>query len=68
MSQQDTKLEEKIAFVERHVEELDSVVRELYDKITALQQELARLREETGQRFGEIERSPQDDVPPHWGG
>ena len=61
-------LEEKIAFVERHAEELDAVVRELYEKITAVQKDVTRLREDVGQRFEEIERGPEDDVPPHWGG
>lgn len=62
-----TGLEEKIAFVERHVEELDGVVRELYEKIAAMQGEIVRLRDDVGQRFEEMERGPEDDVPPHWG-
>ena len=44
MDTPDIRLEEKIAFVERHVEELDSVVRDLHEQLTALRKELSRLR------------------------
>ena len=67
-SESSIRLEEKVAFLERHVEELDAVVRELYEKIAAVQKELTRLRDDVGQRFEDIDRGPEDDVPPHWGG
>lgn len=59
-------LEERILFLERHVEELDGVVRELYDRVQATRDEIARFREETRQQLDDIVRSPEDDVPPHW--
>ena len=36
-----TRLEEQVAFVQRHVEQLDAVVREASDKVTAIERDLA---------------------------
>jgi uncharacterized coiled-coil protein SlyX len=66
MDQRIIDVEEKLAFVERHVEELDEVVRGLYEKIDALRREMGTLRDETRRQFQELERRPEDDVPPHW--
>jgi len=63
-----TNLEEKIAFMERHVEELDGLVREVFDKLEGLRADMTRFREDTKQQFAERDRTPEDDVPPHWGG
>lgn len=60
-------IEEKLLFLERHVEQLDVVVRGQHDRMDALQVELQRLREEL-RRAGEgEERTPEEDEPPHWG-
>ncbi len=61
MSKQDTSLEEKIAFVERHVEELDGVVRELYGKLTSLREEVSRLQVETKIRIDDLGDGSNDE-------
>jgi len=63
-----TDIEEKVAFLERHVEELDAVVRDLYDKLSAIGIDVGRVRDDMNRGFEEIRRGPEDDVPPHWGG
>jgi uncharacterized coiled-coil protein SlyX len=62
-----TRLEEQMAFLERHVEELDSVVRELYERLDSLRDEIGRLRDDTTRRFESMTSDPADDRPPHWG-
>ena len=37
-------LEEKFAFLEKHVEELDSVVKEAFDAMSVIRNEIERLR------------------------
>ena len=68
MSDQIHALEEKLAFLERHVEQLDVVVRSQHERLDAFQTELDRLRKEL-RRASEPheESSPEDEVPPHWG-
>jgi uncharacterized coiled-coil protein SlyX len=66
-------LEEKLAFLERHVEQLDEQLRELFDRLAAQQNALDRLREDTRASFDAIgtdgpDRSDADERPPHWGG
>ncbi|MHC5113992.1 MAG: SlyX family protein [Planctomycetota bacterium] len=62
-------IEEKLAYVERHVEELDALVRELFDRLKSGQDQMARWREEVSARLEALgeDRAPEDDVPPHWG-
>ena len=67
MSDRVTDLEEKLAFIERHVEELDKIVRELYDRFAALGRDVSRVRDEMSRGLEEMQRRPEDDVPPHWG-
>jgi len=60
-------VEEKIAFIERHVEDLDSALMELYDRLAAMERDLARLREEKQRGFEASDQpSPEDEKPPHW--
>jgi len=63
-----TALEEKLAFLERHVEELDQQVRELFDLAGAQRQSLKRLQDETQASFAALDRDAGDEPPPHWGG
>lgn len=62
------RLEEKIAYLERHVTEQDKAMLEMSDDITRLSRELNALRERTGQDAsgggGEDERP--DERPPHY--
>ena len=68
MSNEMTGVEEKVAFLERHVEELDSAVREVFEKLEQLRAEFERHRADTQQQIDARERSIEDDKPPHWGG
>ena len=61
-------LEEKLAFLERHVEQLDQQVRELFDLAGAQRQSLERLQESTQASFSALDRDSGDEQPPHWGG
>ncbi len=58
-----TRLEEQVAFVQRHVEQLDAVVREASDKVTAIERELAHLRTETRSRIDELAAPPDAEAP-----
>ena len=65
-----TRVEEKIAHLERFVGELDVVVREAFDRIDALRGELDKLRaavEADGQAQADAaDVDPEADRPPHW--
>ena len=65
------KLEEKIAILERYIEELDGVVREVYEKLEALKSDLSGLRDDTVRQFARRDRDGEeeedDERPPHWG-
>ena len=67
MEQRIIAIEEKLAHLERYVEQLDASIRELYDRLAAQGNDLTRLREDTQSQFNEIGRQPEDDKPPHWG-
>ncbi len=51
------ELQERIAFLERDVETLDGVVRELAARLEVTGRELARLREDTRGRLDEVTRA-----------
>jgi uncharacterized coiled-coil protein SlyX len=53
------EVEVKLAFLERHVLELDGVVRELADELRRVRAELADLHESSGEK-------PGNDKPPHY--
>jgi SlyX protein len=62
------RLEEKIAYLERHVTEQDKAMLEISDDITRLSRELKALRERDGgggQGGGGEEATP-DERPPHY--
>lgn len=65
------RLEEKIAYLERHVTEQDKVTMELADELAALRREMKAWRERAlsggpdGSAAGDG-HSPQDERPPHY--
>ncbi len=63
-----TNLEEQFAFLERHVAQLDEVVREVYDRVDGLTREISQMREEIQERGNTEEeaRTLEDEKPPHW--
>ncbi len=61
------RLEEKIAYLERHVTEQDKVILELGDTLAKLRLELRALRERSGGAVqGDAEQAPVDERPPHY--
>jgi uncharacterized coiled-coil protein SlyX len=60
------KLEEALAHLERHVEELDGVVQRLYARVDAIRTDVERLRGETKQQFDWLAKS--DEPSPGDGG
>lgn len=57
-------LEEKVAYLEKHLADMDTVVRESADKLDLLLQQVKRL---SGIERVIAERdAPADDKPPHW--
>ena len=60
-------LEEKIAYLERHVTEQDKAMLELADDLTRLRRELKSLRDRVaGGAAGEGDDRPADERPPHY--
>ena len=67
MNERLQRLEEKIAYLERHVTEQDKVMLELGDTLAKLRQELRTLRERSGgSGAGEGDKAPVDERPPHY--
>ncbi len=62
------RLEEKIAYLERHVTEQDKAMLEMADDLARLRRELKSLRERSsaGQSSGADESAAQDERPPHY--
>ncbi|MEY4085930.1 MAG: SlyX [Verrucomicrobiota bacterium] len=60
-------LEERIAFLQRHVEQQDRVLLELSREVAKLVDRLARLEAKTAQAADAAEPGPPaDERPPHW--
>lgn len=66
MNEETRRLEEKIAYLERHVTEQDKAMLELSEDVARLRREIAALRERSSgpARGGATEES--DDRPPHY--
>ncbi len=65
-----TGLEERMMFLEQHVESLDNSVREMYDRMVLIQRQAAADRGLLEKRIALLEESPSIDdqqQPPHWG-
>lgn len=60
------RLEERIAWLERHLTEQDKVMLELGDSLRALQREIAILRLRGGGGSSEGDALPVDERPPHY--
>ena len=63
------RLEEKIAYLERHVTEQDKAMLKLSDDLAALRRELKALRERTLSGGGDGSAGsepPPDERPPHY--
>jgi SlyX protein len=61
------RLEEKIAYLERHVVEQDKVMLEFGDELIRLRRELKLLRERAGSPgLPETPDEPADERPPHY--
>ena len=71
MTESIKRLEEKIAYLERHVTEQDKAMLEMADDLTALRREMKALRERLthgGSGLGghEDASDPRDERPPHY--
>jgi len=61
------EMEERIAFLQRHVEQQDRVLLELSREVAKLVDRLARLEAKTAQAADATESGPPaDERPPHW--
>jgi len=61
------RLEEKVAYLERHVTEQDKAMLELAETLARQRLELQALRERpAGAAAGETGEDPADDRPPHY--
>ncbi len=60
------EMQERIAFLQRHIEQQDRAFLELSKEITALSQRLARMEGKVNQLGGDEEAPPADSKPPHW--
>ena len=65
MSEELRRVEEKIAYLERHVVQQDKAMLELSDEIARLRLELRQLRAQRAPQSGGDE-SPADERPPHY--
>lgn len=59
-------LEEKIAYLERHVAEQDKAMLEFSRELDALRRELKRLHEQPASRGAGEEAESKDERPPHY--
>lgn len=60
------EMQERIAFLQRHIEQQDLAFLELSKEITALSQRLSRMEGKVNQLGGDEEGPPADSKPPHW--
>ncbi|PTX95512.1 SlyX family protein [Opitutus sp. ER46] len=65
LNEDSRRLEEKIAYLERHVTEQDKAMFEMAEDIAKLRRELKQLREQPSSRSGADEDLP-DERPPHY--
>lgn len=70
MNESIRRLEEKIAYLERHVTEQDKAMLELAEELAALRRELLRWRERTASTGGaggvDLPGDPAAERPPHY--
>ena len=63
MEERIIKLEDRVAFLEHDLEQLDAVVRELADRLDAMSGDLVRFRDELVARLEHAEEPDEDDAP-----
>jgi len=66
MSDETRGLEEKIAYLEKHLSDLDKVVRELSGQMDVMLTQMKRLIRSEPSRNDNEEASPANDPPPHY--
>ena len=68
MNESIKRLEEKVAYLERHVTEQDRAMLELVEQVDALRRELKALRDgsESGRERREGDDDSADERPPHY--
>jgi SlyX protein len=65
-SERTDRLEERLAWLERHVTEQDKAMLALHEEIARLRTELKQLRERPAASPGPGEAVEQDERPPHY--
>jgi uncharacterized coiled-coil protein SlyX len=60
------EMQERIAFLQRHIEQQDRAFLELSKEISVLSQRLARMEGKLNQLGSNEEGPPADSKPPHW--
>ena len=66
MSEETKRLEEKIAYLERHVTEQDKAMLEMAEDIARLRRELGVLRDRLGSGTRGESEAADDERPPHY--
>jgi len=66
MQEEIKEMQERIAFLQRHIEQQDRAFLELSKEINVLSQRLARIEGKVNQLGGNEEGPPADSKPPHW--
>ena len=60
------EMQERIAFLQRHIEQQDRAFLELSKEINVLSQRIARMEGKVSQLGGDEEGPSADAKPPHW--
>jgi hypothetical protein len=61
------EMEERLAFLQRHVEQQDRVLMEISREVAKLVDRLARLEAKSAQAADGVDSGPPaDERPPHW--
>ena len=66
MQEEIKEMQERIAFLQRHIEQQDRAFLELSKEISVLSQRLARMEGKVNQLGINEEGPPADSKPPHW--
>lgn len=61
LEERSARIEEQIMFLQRHVEELDGVVRSLHDRLARLEESLRAMREDHSELRNRIAQATRED-------
>ena len=61
MNERIVDLETRMAWYEKHIGELDGLVRQLFDEVVRLRRDIAALQQADGPQIG-----PANERPPHY--